>query len=893
MARVMLGQEPERTQDQIGEHLLQLAWTAADMDEDRDIEEIEIEESIRLLGVRRRAETADGSERYDVNYEVVHRIVGYTDWERVRDVAAGWRTEEEFEYQMFWYSYSQSADVITTAAKIVAFGAVAVMAWEVGAIGLLVRAAGGGLAVGTSIVISLAIYMLTHERWTLEGLLLAGLEGYLVALGFRLFAPAGRGLAGLVLPRTLEQVTLRRLFAAWLVRHGVTGGLVGGSIGPASLFVHDLVRVVSEGGDFSPFSAYLVTAGCGLVLGAVLEIGGSALLAPLFRTADQTVLRSVVEVVERLRGAGISPSRWMAEVGGALSNFRAWLLANMDDAVANGILRTIRTRVEEVGRAYLSGGRLMLQRQIFELSGGPLSREAVGGLERLLREGGTSLDDSAMATLLQHVNQAPERVTPWLRLVGEMDEAVLRRLIESSQLRALADAPATLALLGRRSAAEFSALFTARFNGSVAEFETFATRLGALEPTTADTLLGLLQTRGTAVTPASLLRLAESGAGLTEEMLAGLQRLIDKSGANNVEALLGALPNDQVGVFLNTARTASGADLDLIQRLLVDFGPERTAWSVRLPLAEAETLLRALSADARTAIVDITATEARDLMSALGPATVDRALTGGAALGLRGSHLRTLRQYLHDATVVDYLNWAGTTASRLRKVLSLATDLGTTGARFASGGRITGATIALDSNAVFGIEQLMQGTPFAGLTPNLQEAVNAVRSLRGLGPYSDPPAGTVADLDYIVGPGADLRTSVGAGAEIAHGAGGSGTSPVLGDLTGVTTARTHPDYAAVVAELERTAVGGAKGAVDRSVVADVMFAETEAGLVPTMVSGDQDVVVRLARNFAVNPGPFTPAPGSASNWAQLATTYPGGRFTIDILGHRLQVVFRP
>lgn len=903
MARLLEGTETARTQDEVGQQLLQNAWTAAGLDTDRDLEDVEWQESLRVTGVRAAADRGDGVPRYEVEYERVQRVLGASSGDTVWEAVAGsraWRSESDFEYDAFWFPYSQMADVMQTAAIVVTVGAVIIVAWEVGAIAALVSAGGGALPVGLSIGISLAIYMLTHERWTLSGLLVAGIEGYLGAVGFRLFAPAGAAVSRMMIPATLEQVAFRRVVAAWLLRHGTVGALTGGTLGPASVLMQDMIRIAGTGGGLSSFGTYLRAAGMGMVLGAVFEIGGSALLAPLFRNADATVLSRVDEVVTTLNGTTprLTPSQWMAHVGTSLSAMREYLGTIMAEAHARGIYTVFRERVEAAGAAWLAGARGTLHREVIDLAAARVSREALDGFERLLRLGSATLGDDALATLLQQARRTPERIDPWLRFFSGLDDAAMRDLVGRSQLRALLDAEQTLALAARRSGAELHGLLGTRFAQSVPELEAFAARANALGETAADSVLEALRTRGTGVTPRALLRAAETGNALDDELLGGMQRLLDNGGQPaRLDAVLDAMAPDQVGPLLRGAHTAAPDELAALREVLAnaDITPESAAWGLRLPALPARTLLNDLSAAARAAIMDIPAAEAQALLAALTPARVNQALSLGTAGPLRGSHLRTLRAQWRDASVIDYLNWAGAAPARLGRIARLAGGLEGSAGRLAPAPPAGAATLIVDSNAMFALEALLRGTPFASLTPNRQDAINALRRARGLGAYADPAGGARPTLEHIAGPGADLRTARTAAAEAAIGEPTLGRSPVLDDLRGVGAPEAHPDYDAVLGDLRTAGVGAAKGAPDRTVVADALLAERAAGVVPRLISADQDIVLALARRFG-DPTPFTlsTAPGAPAHWAQLLADplYGSGTFTVRIRGHPMQVLYR-
>ncbi|MFN7778384.1 MAG: hypothetical protein ACK5RK_05870, partial [Betaproteobacteria bacterium] len=903
MARLLEGTEAARTQDEVGRQLLADAWAAAGLDTDRDLEDVEWQESLRVSGVRAAADRGDGVPRYEVEYERVQRVLGATGGDNAWQAVAGsraWRSESDFEYDAFWFPYSQMADVMQTAAIVVTVGAVIVVAWEVGVIAALVSAGGGALPVGLSIGISLAIYMLTHERWTLSGLLVAGIEGYLGAVGFRLFAPAGAAVSRMVIPATLEQVAFRRVVAAWLLRHGTVGALTGGTLGPASLLMQDMIRIAGTGGGLSSFGTYLRAAGMGMVLGAVFEIGGSALLAPLFRNADATVLSRVDEVVMTLNGTTprLTPSQWMAHVGTSLSAMREYLSTIMGQAQARGIYTVFRERVEAAGAAWLAGARGTLHREVIDLAAARISREGLDGFERLLRLGSATLGDDALATLLQQARRTPERIDPWLRFFSSLDDAATRDLASRSQLRALLDAEQTLALAARRSGAELHGLLGSHFAHSVPDLEAFALRANALGHTAADSVLDALRTRGTGVTPRALLRAAETGNALNDELLGGMQRLLENGGAPaRLDAVLDAMAADQVGPLLRGAHTAAPDELAALREVVAnaDITPEAAAWGLRLPAVPARTLLNDLTAAARAAIMDIPAAEAQTLLAALTPARVNQALAQGTAGPLRGSHLRTLRRHWRDRSVVDYLDWAGVAPRRLAGVAELAGNLEAGVGRLAAAPPVTAATLLIDSNALIALENLMRGTPFAGLEENLRPVINALRREQGLGAYADPAGGARPTLEYIVGPGADLRAPRTVAAEAVAGEPRLGRSPVLDALGDIGTPNTHPDYDAVLTDLQAANVGARKGAKDRTVVADALLADHPAGVVPRLVSADEDIVLALACHFG-QPRPFTPRTGHGGlrDWLQLLAdpVYGSGRFTVNIQGHSMVVLYR-
>lgn len=903
VGNLLAGHEPSRNQEQISKVLIERAKVTANLNLKHDMEDVVWEESVRVLGVRQGADTGDGVQHYEIEYERVQRVRGGALGDPAWDTRPGvegsrkWASESAFEYDMFWYAYSQSADVMIAAAKIVTLGAVLVVAWEVGVIAALVAAGGGAIPVGLSIGASLAIYWLTHERHTIEGLLLAGVEGYLGALGFRIFAPLGAAAARLVIPATLEEVTFGRAMATWLVRKGVTGAAVGGSLNVASLFMHDLVSAASTGAGFSSLSAYVRSASIGVVLGAAFEIGGSLLLAPLFRNANSSVLARLDDVIVTLNQTQprLTPGQWMAHAARGVSAARQMFETLMTEVQARGLAMAVAERVAEVGRRWLVGLRVTIHHEVLELAQANISREAVDGLERLIRIGATRLGDDAVATLLQQARRTPQRIDPWLRLLAGIDDAAVEALAgRPNQLRALVDADAAMALAARRTPTEVNRLLGQRFGHVVADLDAFATRLNRLTPTVADAVLGALATRGTGVTPRALLRASELGEALDDQFLGGLERLL-QGGTNPVrlDGVLDTLTVEQLGPFVRGAHSAEVTELIQMLELISNFEAGEVGWALQRPVAQAHALLGSLNAQARKAITNVTAAEAQALVAALTPARVNAALGGGTAGALRGSHLRTLRSRWTDRSVTGYLDWAAGDPHKLARVARVAEGFDVLAQRgLMPPTPTTATTILLDSNSSIGINLLIAGTPFTALDLTRQNTINALRRERGLPRYVDPPAGVVPRLEDIIGAGADLRATPTAAAELAAGLAHPGRADLLGRLGGIAPATTHADYAAVLDDLIRTNIGRAKGAVDRTIIADALLTPRPGGGTPVLVTGDKDVVTGLAIRFAY-PTRFTPIRNAGTAFDQL-TRHPdfSSGYTIQIHGHPLRIVYR-
>ena len=549
--KIISGQDTKTyTEDELAELILGDAVKAIGGIRDEDQETVDYEESVRLYGVRHI--TVNGVEQHEVDYEVVTRLDNGK-WTPVEGTR-GWHSDSEFEYRLSTYAFSQSSKIITTFALVVAIAAAALVAWQMGLLGFLVRLGGGPVAVATSMTISMAIYALTHKHRTVTGFLLAGLEGFLAAVAFRFISPLGSRLSGGIIGN-VETASWRRLVVGWLAGRALVGGTTGAVLGPLTLFLHDLVRIATEGGGFSSLGNYLLSAGIGFVAGAVFDIVGSAVLGPLFRAATRTTITTVREVVAILRANHISGATWQAETAGALSRFRAWIFQVLDPDVATAIYVAFEGKLGMVGREYVTGLRLTIQGQLFELANVELTQTATRGLERLLGTAAGQLDDNTVTALLRRLAGNQQRVVPYFELLNELDDAGVRALLNARQLQALADAPNLLALSARRGPAEIAGLLRYRYNNAVASLDDFARRLGALRADVQDNVLNALRTRGTAVTPEALLRIAQAGVALSDDVVGGLARLT--RAARNVpqlEALLHAAPDNRIGEFLAYAR---------------------------------------------------------------------------------------------------------------------------------------------------------------------------------------------------------------------------------------------------------------------------------------------------------------------------------------------------
>ena len=335
-----------------------------------------------------------------------------------------------------------------------------------------------------------------------------------------------------------------------------------------------------------------------------------------------------------------------------------------------------------------------------------------------------------------------------------------------------------------------------------------------------------------------------------------------------------------------------------LEHLAKQHGEPAVQWAHdSLPDADVEPLLKQLAPATLTTIVDIPATEVRALIDQITPTRVNDALSLGPTGPMHGKQLEALRRQVAPPVLIDLFDSAGTSAGRLQRLARIADGLEPANA-MSSAEPLGSSSVTIDNNARIAVDELVRGVGKAGkkidkfsdLDLNYQNAINGLRQARGLGVYIDPPTGTRPTVESIVGSGTDLRTTQIIGAEAMTNETPTSRSPALAAMTGARTNRAHPDYALVLDELKTSAIGGSKGAVDRSLIVDTMF--SEATDTPKLVTADRVICVGLARGFVASPRKFLPTGhGGLEHWEQLLARFPEGHFTVEIRGHKLEVYF--
>jgi hypothetical protein len=108
-------------------------------------------------------------------------------------------------------------------------------------------------------------------------------------------------------------------------------------------------------------------------------------------------------------------------------------------------------------------------------------------------------------------------------------------------------------------------------------------------------------------------------------------------------------------------------------------------------------------------------------------------------------------------------------------------------------------------------------------------------------------AGEIARVNYIksLPPGTELRVGNVTVGEIEGGA-------LTTKRLSITVVRDSKEYKSLLSKLEFMNLGGSKGAADRALVADVFFAKSEGGAIPTFVTGDKSIYNKLATEAGID-----------------------------------------
>ena len=285
----------------------------------------------------------------------------------------------------------------------------------------------------------------------------------------------------------------------------------------------------------------------------------------------------------------------------------------------------------------------------------------------------------------------------------------------------------------------------------------------------------------------------------------------------------------------------SGLDESELASLVIHHGPDTVKWAGQsLDGTGARNLLGAVNPTALRGLQDISAADAQKNVDVYGKETIEKTVPP-----VTGRHLNIERAQLGEVTA------SGVAQVKSKKPGTLATHAENLEASTKTPATALNAdSLIVDANILAGIKELMDGMAWSALQAHKRVGINYLRGrakpkLQDL--TTDPPA---RDMASIIGEGHDLRAAANVLAE---------SAPRSGlDRRGfeLTISRDSAQYSAVLAELARQpgAIGANKGAGDRSIVADAMFAKGVSK--PTFMTGDEDIINRLFDRYG--PGKTNP-----------------------------------
>ncbi len=520
------------TEQSFGEKVLTAAATQINLN-DKDLEEITITRTLRLLDVTMAIE--DGVERYYITYEHVERI----NEEAWITVPGSRRTESDsdFEFLLWAWVYDKEAAIIVAISIGVSIFAVLVVAWEVGAIAALIDLGGGLLNIGISIAISELIYLCTAEHYTLRGFLMAALDGYLFAVGFRFGGMVGRALA-----QQIGTLTVRRVILGWIAERATVGIVGGASSAALTTFANGIINVATGQGEFPTFGEFVRNMALGAAMGVVFEFAGGA-LQPLLRSVGRTGLDTLANVVRSIREEGISLPRWGAATESALSNINHWVSSFMDQAKAEGVISAFGDRINQVTEALREVRQAAVFRRVLELAEVPINRASNAALDKILSATEGHMSDESLLGLFNRL-RVSGRLGRFIDLINLLDESSVNSLAQARQLEALSNASHLQDLIGQRGAETGLRFVNDLFRGSVAEADGFLNRIGRHGDSVRTTAVDTLIRPGQRITPQALETVANKLGGLSRESLRGLDRLFASSAREAADAFLANLAAD-------------------------------------------------------------------------------------------------------------------------------------------------------------------------------------------------------------------------------------------------------------------------------------------------------------------------------------------------------------
>jgi hypothetical protein len=420
MARLARGEDPrEISPETFLRDVVASACERAHLTDD-DFTSVTIQSSLRLVGV-------EYTPMYDlpmwtVRLERVERREGETTWTTVGEQLS--RSADEFEAAIAYMRLGKAGEFYQALGlAITVVGGIAV-AWSAGLVGALVAAAGGARMVIGSILISELIYVVRvvffDARLSVEGFLMAAVEGYLGALGFR----AGALLAA-PLRRWIGGETVRRVWTGVIVEK-LTVGIVGGSASAALVrFARDLVEVAIHDGQISGWRTYVREMAIGAAIGVIAEFS----VAPVMRAIGSggRYARTVVgDLVDQLRAEGYTLSQFGAAATEALAAMHTSATLFAGDIATSVLTGEFGARVGQVFSAWAASATA---RHVLELSGAQFTRQAVRGLEIFLTAADQPASAEAARRLAATFAGRPQAAVHLMEVLATLEPAQARHLM--------------------------------------------------------------------------------------------------------------------------------------------------------------------------------------------------------------------------------------------------------------------------------------------------------------------------------------------------------------------------------------------------------------------------------------------------------------------------------
>lgn len=412
----------ELSLDDFGRMALARGVAAAGISDD-DFMTRDVERSIRIVGVVRR--DVQYMPSWQVQFRFVERIEGESEWSDVSDVIT--ESSDEFTARLIYWALGRAGEVYTGALiAITVIGGIAV-AIEAGLVTLLIQLAGGTGVVLASIAVSELIYLIrvifTDEELTIEGFLMAAVEGYLGAITFR-----GASFVAAPLGRWIGAATVRRAWTGIVVEKLALGVIGGGSGSALTLFAQDLVNVAIGRGGFHSPAEYLRV----VTIGATIGVLGEFTLAPVLTRlggAGASATDRIASLAAQLREEGFRLADLVVATTAGLSRLRQQLAGFLAQEAQQGFYTAFRTRAGEIIDAW---GTSTVARRVLELSGAQFTRQAQSGLRLFLEAADQPANQEAARRLAAEFASHPQQAVYLLEVLGTLDAQAARSLVRDT-----------------------------------------------------------------------------------------------------------------------------------------------------------------------------------------------------------------------------------------------------------------------------------------------------------------------------------------------------------------------------------------------------------------------------------------------------------------------------